>query len=261
MNIDRWLAVAGLVGTVISLWLAYRFYIKTIRTKLLAIGYTKPVSLMLPVAELEATYNGRKIQKLSRMFVLLWNRGTAPIESDDLIAPIKLKNKGSVLLFEIQQKDAAASVILDEKGKQVWIELLRPGEAIVLKIDVAEENFRPDISVDMKSADMSVILGDRSFVSPEIASMATALVVAVLGVVLMDFSGLDQKGWLTLMSSFSVVGIALGSAWLMFKLVQKQIYLPRSIPAWFFRNQRKSEQINKSLKEIRENIIPIIAVG
>jgi hypothetical protein len=58
MNIDRWIAVLALAVAAFGLLLAYYFYIKTIRTKVLGIAYTNPIPLILPLKEINVSYLG-----------------------------------------------------------------------------------------------------------------------------------------------------------------------------------------------------------
>jgi len=206
MNVDRWLAIfgifVGVLGIVIGFTVACYFYRKTIQGKVLAIAYTAPVSLMLPVADLKANYNGREIRQLSRVWVLLWNKGTLPIEESDFIAPIKIRSKEQVLSFTIDTKDAAADIGMDEAEKKIRVKLLRPGEAVVLKIDAADEAYQPDISVQMKSADMSTFIRARRIEWSFVAGVA----VFILGNVMIGGIGLvAQNGSALLFSGILVM--------------------------------------------------------
>ena len=58
MNFDRWVAVLALAVAVFGVLLAYYFYIKTIRTKVLGIAYTNPIPLILPLKEINVSYLG-----------------------------------------------------------------------------------------------------------------------------------------------------------------------------------------------------------
>jgi hypothetical protein len=155
MNLDRWIAVIGLVGTVVGIALAYYFYRKTIRAKVLAISYTSSLPLMLPIPNVTVLYAGGTQTALSRAFILLWNKGTAPIEESDFITPLKIRADNEVLGISIHDKDAAAALSVNENDKSVVIHLLRPGEGAVIRADVAEEGYRANVFVEMKSADMS----------------------------------------------------------------------------------------------------------
>ena len=57
MNIDHWIAVLAL-AVAVGLLLAYYFYIKTIRTKVLGIAYTNPVPLTFPLKEINVPLGG-----------------------------------------------------------------------------------------------------------------------------------------------------------------------------------------------------------
>ena len=102
IDIDRMLAVLGLVSGLAGLWLAFYFYKKTIRTKVLAVAYTNPLPLMPPIADVGAYYLGAEQKSLSRVFVLFWNRGTAPIESDDFINAISIGPKDKISIGQNQ---------------------------------------------------------------------------------------------------------------------------------------------------------------
>ncbi len=75
MDLDRLLAIFGVLVGVIGLWLAYYFYKKTVRAKVLAIAYTSPVPLVLPGSAVLAVVGagaaqrqpGREFQGLLRM--------------------------------------------------------------------------------------------------------------------------------------------------------------------------------------------------
>jgi hypothetical protein len=181
MNIDRWLGVSGLLIGLIGLLFAYYFYIKTIRTKVLAIAYTKPIPLILPMKEIRVSYRGTTQKALSRVFVLLWNKGTSAIEASDFIGPITLRGGESILLLKIYDKDAAATATVDPENKSISISLLRPGEALILQIDAADDAFKPDLSVAMKSSDMSVFLRmDRAIIPLFGAAFLVAVTISSL---------------------------------------------------------------------------------
>jgi hypothetical protein len=179
MNIERWLGVSGLLIGVIGLLLARYFYIKTIRAKVLAIAYTNPIPLILPMKEISVSYLGTTQTALSRVFVLLWNKGTSAIESSDFIGPITLQGGESILLLKIYDKDAAAIAAVNLENKTISVSLLRPGEALILQIDAAIDAFRPDLSVAMKSSDMSVFLRmDRAIIPVLAAGFLAAITFA-----------------------------------------------------------------------------------
>jgi hypothetical protein len=130
MSIEGWLGVLGVIVGVLGILLAYIFYRKAIRTKVLAIAYTEPIPLLMTLANVSVTYEGTTISALSRVYVLLWNRGTAPIEASDFITPICFKSADPILKLKIHDKDAAVSAHLDLQTNTIAIDLLRPGEAI-----------------------------------------------------------------------------------------------------------------------------------
>src|SRR6266542_1868716 len=98
MAVDRWLNIVGLIGTLVGLWLARYYYLKSVRSKRLAIAYTNPIPLMLPVEGVTVSYLGKEHSLLSRVFVLLWNRGPSPIEAADFIRPVTVRSADKVLL-------------------------------------------------------------------------------------------------------------------------------------------------------------------
>jgi hypothetical protein len=159
-GVDRWLAFAALLVAIIACILAYYFYRKTIRTKLLAIAYTDEVRTM--VVDTSSEFFEDQIG-FARRFVLLWNRGSAPIEESDFIEPIKIKT--DVQRVSIFDKDAAATVKLSERPGKITVQLLRPGEAIILELFVSTSE-NPNLEVNMKSADMSIFF-QRSTVIPD----------------------------------------------------------------------------------------------
>jgi hypothetical protein len=136
MTIDTWLGLFGLLSGLVGSFLAYFFYKKSVRTKVLAIAYTDPIPLMMTLGDLEVVYEGKVLTALSRVYILLWNRGTAPIETSDFLAPIAITTFEPILNLQIHDKDAAVSAILDEKSHSISIGLLRPGEAITLVAEI-----------------------------------------------------------------------------------------------------------------------------
>jgi hypothetical protein len=170
VSVDRWLGVFGAATGALGIILAYVFYRKSIRTKVLSIAYTDPVPLIMTLADISVTYLTQNITALSRVYVLLWNRGTAPIEASDFIAPIEFKSTDAVLKLEIHDKDAAVSAHLDPQTGVMTIDLLRPGEAIMIITEVANETFRPDLQVQMKSPEMSAMISGYQAIYPGITA-------------------------------------------------------------------------------------------
>jgi hypothetical protein len=150
-SIDRWLALGALIVAILGCGLAYHFYRKTIRTKLLAIAHSSPV----PFAVADPAVSMPADAKQVRTFVLLWNQGSAPIVETDFTKPISIDNAKEVTMVSIFDKDAASTILLDDVTKEITIKLLRPNEAVILEIVAApRETF--SLSVEMVSADMSV---------------------------------------------------------------------------------------------------------
>jgi hypothetical protein len=180
MTIDTWLGLFGLLSGVVGSFLAYFFYKKSVRTKVLAISYTDPIPLMINMGDIEVVYEGKALSALSRVYVLFWNRGTAPIEASDFLSPIAITTSEPILNLQIHDKDAAVAAVLDEKTSSISIELLRPGEAITLVAEVTSEAYRPNISVQMKSADMSASIRGNRTIYPSLAGVATAMISLLL---------------------------------------------------------------------------------
>lgn len=123
MTIDTWLGLLGIIVGFFGIILAYVFYRKSIRTKVLAISYTDGIPLMMTLGGLEVVYENTAISSLSRIYVLLWNRGTSAIEEADFLAPILITAPTSILSLQIHDKDSAAAVVLDEKSRSISIPL------------------------------------------------------------------------------------------------------------------------------------------
>jgi hypothetical protein len=134
----------------------------------------------MTLADITVGYMGANISALSRVYVLLWNRGTSPIEAQDFIAPIEYKLTDQILKLEIYDKDAATSAHLDSQTGILTIDLLRPGEALVVIAEVASETYRPDLQIQMKSSEMSTLIrGYRAAYPGAIAAMTILLLVIV----------------------------------------------------------------------------------
>jgi hypothetical protein len=193
MSFETWLAMIGIVVGVLGLVVAYIFYRKTIRTKVLALAYTDPIPLVMTLGDITVEYMGTNISALSRVYVLLWNRGTSPIEAQDFITPIEYKLTDQILKLEIYDKDMATSANLDPKTGVLTIDLLRPGEALVVIAEVASETYRPDLQIAMKSSEMStVIRGYRAAYPGAIAVMTILLlVIVIIGMIVSSFTMVD----------------------------------------------------------------------
>jgi hypothetical protein len=158
-SFDRWIAIIGSALAVLAFWFAIYAYRKQGHPKVLAYLTTEPIPFLLPIEGLSALYHGKELRGLSRVFVLIWNRGSTPIEQEDFVTPIEIKNGAAIVKFDIKEKDSAADVRIDLENHALCIGLLRPNEAVVLQIDAGEEAYKPDLVVNMKSADMSQKLG------------------------------------------------------------------------------------------------------
>src|ERR1700730_1734089 len=275
MNIELWIGVLGVLIGVVGICLAYFFYIKTIRTKVLAIAYTRPISLFLPMYNIRATYLDKKIEvnELSRVYVLLWNKGIAPIEETDFIAPIEIRAKDHVLRIAVHDKDSAAAVTVDEVEKRITIHLLRPGEAIMLLIDAAEEVYRADISVEMKTTDMSVFLRLQRAVVPQIAAaIAGAITIAAVMISIRELVSLRALGlaqpaeWLEALLSVILLviigGIGALAAKFAYSGFRRIMFMTTSeIPYRFFEMQVTCTNIHDSWKQLRKQIREVVTLG
>jgi hypothetical protein len=268
MNLDRWLAALGLALAVFGLLLAYYFYIKTIRTKVLGIAYTNPVPLMLPLKEINVSYLGATQTALSRVFVLLWNKGTSPIETSDFIAPITVRGQEQILLLKTYDKDAAATVVISPEDKTVTVNLLRPGEAIILQIDAAHGSYRPDLSIQMKSSDMSVLLRQNRGVLLAIPSILMSALTLLLG--MYTFQNVPLPQWMTagdflaISGQFAVLGFLFLLSFIVagatFFIAQKLLFgsTSPSIALRFFDLQFRIYSVVNTWKSLRKQIEVII---
>jgi hypothetical protein len=187
MSFEIWLAIIGIAVGVVGIVAAYIFYRKTIRTKVLALAYTDPIPLVMTLADITVGYMGVNISALSRVYVLLWNRGTSPIEAQDFIAPIEYKLTDQILKLEIDDKDAATSAHLDFQTGILTIDLLRPGEALVVIAEVASETYRPDLQIQMKSPEMSTVIRGTRAAYPEAIAIFT-FIASILAMIVMFLS-------------------------------------------------------------------------
>lgn len=193
MSFGEWLGVLGVGVGALGILLAYYFYRKSARTKLLAVSYTSPIPLMLPLLDVTVYYKETAQKALSRVFLLFWNRGSAAIETADFISPIDFRGNGKVLSVQIHEKDAAANVILDDANTGIEIKLLRPGEAVIAQIDAGVESFKLDLSIDMKSADMSATIeGYKTLVAP-----VSGAVIALIGAIVFFMTVPFPEGYLS----------------------------------------------------------------
>jgi hypothetical protein len=162
MTLDRWLAIVGVIVALVGLYYAWFFYRKTVTDKVLTLGYTNAIPLVLPASSLDFSYLDHPVSELSRTFVLLWNRGTSPIEREDFISPIAVLNNESLLSLDVYDKNPAADVTISPDWT-ISVNLLRPGEAVILKLDAREVAYRVDLAIRMKASEMSVVLrSDRA---------------------------------------------------------------------------------------------------
>jgi hypothetical protein len=250
----------GLIVGLIGIWLAVRYYKKSIRSKLLAIGYTDPLPLLLPFPEVTVTYRGSTQSSISRVFVLFWNRGTAPIEAVDFIESIKIEKAEKVLGLSLFDKDAVASASISEEQKTLTVQLLRPGEAIILQIDAAEEAYRPDVSVLMKSADMTTSTGIARAGVPFLCAGIVATVFAmpkVLDVSLLPLLKYGEWAYYNAGLVFALVKIAFSAllGWITYLIVRAaQARLVSPVTARFFRLQTTVWDALPTWKKLKRKI-------
>jgi hypothetical protein len=278
MNLDRFLAILGLLVGLISVPLAYYFYRKTIRTKLLAYAYTKPVSLQLPVYDVPSEYL-RDANEPSRVFMLLWNRGTAPIEKSDFVHPIKILPTERVLRIVTHEQDGAVATTVDEAEKSISIDLLRPGEATIFLIDAIDPDYRPEISVVMKSAEMSVFLPSAPIEPRDMISITAAAAVYVLLLGIGAWSVLKLAGTFDLLPqkveetpfrqvlvlAFATVAIPIFfyrvARWVHKRTHESLWWLTPFLPYKFFELQKACSKINDTWAGLRKESRGLMAAG
>jgi hypothetical protein len=273
MNVDRWLAIAGLLLGIGGIVAAYVFYVKTIRTKLLAIAYTQPVSLLLPVDDVPASYR-KKAEEPSRVFLLFWNRGTSPIEKSDFVEPIKVLPRDRILRIRAHEKDAAVAATIDETDMSIAIELLRPGEAIIFLVDAMDADYTPDIPVVMKSPEMSVFLRSAPTEQRNIfagaAAIATYLSLAAIATWSLFAFGLVSplppagSGPRLLLAFLmaSCLGLTVWPARLVYKRVARSLYSTTPyVPYKFFSLQKTSGHIYRQWRWLREASSSLMFMG
>jgi hypothetical protein len=134
----------------------------------------------MTLGDITVEYMGANISALSRVYVLLWNRGTSPIEAQDFVAPIEYKLTDQILKLEIHDKDVATSANLDSQTGILTIELLRPVEALVVIAEVASETYRPDLQIQMKSSEMSTVIRGYRAAYPAAIAVSTFLLLVIV---------------------------------------------------------------------------------
>jgi len=273
MDFDRLLTVLGvligLIGILIGIAVAYYFYRKTIQRKRLAYAYTKPVSLQLPLDDVPPEYlQGGK--EPSRVLMLLWNRGTAPIEKSDFVEPIKILPTEKVLRIKAHERYGASEANIDQPKKSISIKLLRPEEAIIFLIDADDPDFNPEIVIVMKRTDASVFLRSaptevREMIAIGAGGATFATLVALLTIIWAQAGPHFAEGSLAQTAvSFasgliaSILGIWLG-AW-----VRKRVALWRltpPLPYKFFELQKTFARINGRWASLHEESRGLMAAG
>ena len=271
IDFDRLLGILGLVIGLIGIGLAYYFYVKTIRTKLLAIAHTKPVSLQLPVDDVPPEYLLIEDEP-SRVFMLLWNRGTAPIERSDFVEPIKILPTEHVLRIRAFEQEGAAAATVDEVEKSISVDLLRPGEAIIFLIDATHVDYNPKISAVMKSADMSVFLRSAPTDIHDVKAIAAGIATFLLlsGIVTWAFIAFadflrSKEGVYRALIAFGVPFCGLVFARLgLLAMTRVRDYswgLRPFIPYKFFALQKTCDDINRSWTRLRDQSKVLMAAG
>jgi len=138
------------------------------------VAYNGAFPLMLSVPGVTVSYLGSPRTALSRTNILFWNRGTSPIEESDFVVPIAFQDVG-IITIEVLRKDPMA--IASVEGRTLKIILLRPSEAIVVKIE--QENFyRPNLVMSTKTTNMVETLRKV----PGILGIAPATFMVVSGI-------------------------------------------------------------------------------
>jgi hypothetical protein len=118
---------------------------------------------------------GQDLSPRYKVFFLLWNKGTAPIEQSDFIAPIKIRPKDKIAAPDLISKDIAASVEF-AANDTILLKLLRPGEAVTFSVYFHDQTV-PELDVQMKSADMSTIFSRSLQDAFHIAAMPISMIV------------------------------------------------------------------------------------
>jgi hypothetical protein len=103
-------------------------------------------------------------------------------EIHDNIVPIEIKSNQQILNLEIYEKDAAVSANLSSQRDRIEIELLCPGEAITLIALVTDDSYRPDLRIQMKSAEMSTFTRGMRAAYPNLFALITVLCVVAIEV-------------------------------------------------------------------------------
>jgi hypothetical protein len=265
MSVEGWL---GLVGTIIGFALSYYLYVKTIKAKRLAYAYTQPVSLQLPLDDVPSEYlhdanePSRDANDPSRVLMLLWNRGTVPIERSDFVQPIKVRPTDSVLRILVHEQDGAAAATVDDADKDISIELLRPKEAIIFLIDAMDADFSPEIKIVMKSADMSEFLRSAPVAIRDIIGIVIAIVTFLLvsWVFIVTHLMLPSEVWKVIQPLH--LFLAFGLAYLMYKFVRRVLQWGTfDLPAKFFQLKKTCSEINRSWKSLQEESQKLMIKG
>jgi hypothetical protein len=258
ISVDRFLTILSLIIAIFGIAFAFYFYRKSIRTKILAIAYTEPIPLLLTLENITVSYLGTNISSLSRVFILLWNKGTAPIESSDFIAPIEIMSNQQILKLEIHEKDAAVSANFNSQTNSIDIELLRPGGAITLIVQVTDDSYRPDLKIQMKSVEMSALVrGLRAGYPGAFAVLAVICLAFIDGYYLYAHSYIPDPPSLNkfLIGCAAIGGVPFLFGAIVYFLTTKLILRSTSPVAWrFFQVQMSAWQNRIKWNEIKKKI-------
>jgi len=200
-SLDRILAIAGLAVGLAGIYASYYFYLQTLRTKLIAYSTKLVVELDAPFEGCSFSYLGKNLGAVSRVLVLLWNRGSDAIQKSYFLHPICIEKRHDIVKLAIVHKDAAADITIDEKENSISVSLLRPNEAVLLSIDASVSNFQPDLTFQMMAADMSAPISlDSASGYVEVGSMIVGMfLMLVLSVGLIWLSPTSPDVTITLM--------------------------------------------------------------
>jgi hypothetical protein len=147
----------------------------------------------------------------------------------------------------------ATSANLDSQTGILTIDLLRPGEALVVIAEVASETYRPDLQIQMKSSEMStVIRAYRSSYPVAIAAMTVILLVIAIFGILVSTSTLvvgptkddvNRDAWSLILFFSSTVLFPLVVGSIIYWLARKIISRATTPVAWRF-SERKVMALN-----------------
>ncbi|MGH6924816.1 MAG: hypothetical protein ACRED5_13860 [Propylenella sp.] len=163
LSLDRLIAIVGVLLGSLGIALAWHFYRRSIRDKSLAVDQHGPSQIAGIIKQTDAPiridYRNVEVEQVWRTHVLLWNQGYRAIEPVDFIAPIiaTCGPGGRLLACGVTAVDVATSATVsfdfDNQRAALDLAMLRPGEAAELYFDTDTKAARPNLSIQMKSAD------------------------------------------------------------------------------------------------------------